>query len=151
MESKMYLWDVRLTEKGYIKNFWKKEVDRNFIKDHPWIPRVAYDRNSVAGWESNYMNPEYTVQFFCNDTDAEVIFPAAWGMWADANRYGMEIEAMRLYIQEMETNPNAARFLRTQAVSRWDWLNDVENLENDIANWEIMVAIAREKHGERVT
>jgi hypothetical protein len=135
----MYLWDVYLTEQGHVKNFGKREVDKKFIKEHSWIPRIFYDRHGVAGWESAYTNPDYVVQFFCNDIDVDVIIRAAWGMWENArnpSKYGMEIEALRHYLKEMETNINAAYFLKRQALRRWDWLRDTENLEEDIVDWE---------------
>jgi len=133
----MYWWDIRMTEKGCIRNFRGTKVDKKFIKEHPWIPRIFYDRHSVAGWDSNYMDPEYTIQFFCDDTDINVILPAAWGMWNNANTYAMEIEALRLYLKEMKTNVNAAIFLKKEAMKRWgEWLGDTENLEEDIVGWE---------------
>jgi hypothetical protein len=72
-------------------------------------------------------------------------------MWKDALRYSMEEEAMRAYLKEMEKNPNAARFLRTQALRRWEWLRDTAYLREDLKDWKERVEAARQKHGHRVT
>lgn len=135
----MYLWDVYLTEKGYVKTFGQQEVDKEFIKVHPWIPRIFYDMYGVAGWESSYMDPDYVVQFFCNDTDIEVVFFGAQQIWYNSDRYSMEIAAMRRYFNDMETNINAAIFLKNEAKKRWDWLRDINFLENDLIDWEYKV------------
>jgi hypothetical protein len=150
-DNKLYLWDIRITEKGDIRNFHKKEVDEEFIEEHPWIPRINYDRNSVAGWDSNYMNPEYCAQFYCKGTDLETVLFTAGRMWRDALRYSMEEEAMRLYLEEMETNPNATRFLRTQALLRWEWLSHKDYLREDLRDWKERVEESRKKHGYKVT
>jgi hypothetical protein len=133
--DKLYLWDIRLAENGYVRNFHKTIIDEKFITSHPHIPRIFYDRHSVGGWESNYTDPEYTIQFFNNTTDIEIILPTAWKMWKLANRYGMEEEALRSYLREMDVNINAAFFLKKEALKRWEWLSDTKFLKEDLKGW----------------
>ena len=147
MSTPMYRWTIMLTERGHIKNFHKEIVDKDFIKRFFDLPRIYYDMHGVAGWDSAYDDPDYVVDFFCNDTDADVILRSAWAIWMDADRYSMEAAAMREYLADMEHNINAALFLKREAKRRWDWLSDQANLEDDFKNWEEQVDEALRRNG----
>lgn len=132
----IYFCELHFTEKWYLKTHHLKEVDQKFVEEHPWIPRVYYDRNSVAGWDSSYTDPSYATQFFCETKDINTVIYKGIDMLREANLYRLETEAMRLYLKEMDTNVSAAIFLRDQAKLRWDWASDTENLEKDFVGWE---------------
>jgi len=139
----MYLWEAHITEQGYIKGIYKEEIGQEymdkFIERHQDTYTVFYDyMGGVAGWESSYTKPYYIVKFLCDDTDVDIIFWAAKELWYDADRYSMELEAMRKYLHDVPTNINAARFLKG-AASRWNWLTDREYLEDDLVGWEGIV------------